>query len=93
MTVDIFDTCDTSDLPKGFVATQLKIINVRDDTKLLLELFEKKNELSIDEILVALYRAHNIQKTRTWVSGTAYNLSIKGLIKKVDMKKGIYIKI
>ena len=88
---NIFDLTNVDDLPED-QKRQLKLINVRDDAKNLLGLFELKNRLSIDEIIVGLYRLHKMIKSRTWVSSTLYNLSKKSLIKKVDGSQGEYEK-
>ncbi len=87
----VFDINKTDDLPES-CKKNLKLLNMRDETKKLLDLFEIKNKLSIDEILVALYRLHKIEKTRSWVSSTLYNLSRKNLIKRIDGTKGDYEK-
>ena len=70
-----------------------KLINVRDDAQHLLDLFSVKSELSIDEIIVGLYRNNGLEKSRTWVSSTLYNLKRKNLIKKTDNKKGLYTRV
>ncbi len=88
---DIFNLDKTDDLPENF-KKELKLLNIRDDTRHLLDLFERKNKLSIDEILIGLYRLHKIIKTRIWVSSTLYNLSRKNLIRKVAGTKGQYEK-
>lgn len=88
---DIFNLENTSDLTND-CKKQLKLLNMRDDAKRLLELFDKKSPLSIDEIIVGLYRLYKLEKTRVWVSSTLYNLSRKNLIKKISGIKGEYEK-
>lgn len=88
---DIFDLKMLEDIPESF-AKELRLINIRKETKYLLDLFDIKNKLSIDEILVGLYRSHKIVKERSWISSTLYNLTRAKLIKKVKGKKGIYRK-
>jgi len=91
MEKDIFDLSAIDDLPKK-CAEELRLINIGKETKAVLDLFDIKNRLSIDEIIVGLYRLHKLEKTRTWVSSTLYNLSRKELVKKVEGTKGEYQK-
>ncbi len=91
MEKDIFDLAKIDDIPKA-CADELRLINISKETKLLLNLFEIKNRLSIDQIIVGMYRLHKLEKTRPWVSSTLYNLSRKGLVKKVEGTKGEYEK-
>lgn len=91
MSDEIFNLEKIDDLPEKCVK-ELKLLNIRDDTKQLLALFERKKRLSIDEIIVGLYRLHKLEKTRTWVSATLYNLSRKDLVKKITGTKGEYEK-
>ena len=88
---NVFSLDNTDDIPESCVK-ELRGLNIRDDTKSLLSLFDKKNRLSIDEIIVGLYRLYKLEKTRIWVSSTLYNLSRKNLVKKVEGSKGEYIK-
>lgn len=88
----IFGLESTEDLPES-CKSELRIMNVRDETMMLLNLFDLKSPLSFDEIIVGLYRLHKLEKTRVWVSATLYNLNKKGLVRKVEGKKGIYEKV
>jgi len=92
MEENIFNLDKTDDLPEAY-KKQLKLLNVRDDTRSLLALFDLKDNLSIDEILVGMYRLHKVEKSRIWVSSTLHNLSKKGLIRKIDGTKGKYRKV
>lgn len=89
---NIFNLDKIDDIPDN-CKKQLKLINIRDDAKKLLDLFDKKQVLTIDEIIVGMYRLYKIEKTRIWVSSTLYNLSRKKLVKKIDGTKGEYEKI
>lgn len=91
MDKSIFDLHDVSDLPEKH-RDELKLLSIREDAQKLLSLFDIKPRLSIDEIIVGLYRAHKMEKAREWVSATLYNLSKKGLIAKVKGTKGVYEK-
>ncbi len=88
----MFDLENIDDVTNGCKAN-LKLNNLKGDTKKLFDLFEKKNILSIDEILVALNRDHKLEKKRSWVSNTLYNLAQKELVKKVIGEQGVYEKV
>lgn len=75
----IFDIKNLDDV-SGHCKSQVKQMNVRDDTKKLISLFDFKAKLTIDEIIVGLYRMYKLEKTRVWVSSTLYNLKRKDLI-------------
>lgn len=91
-TVDIFDLSNLEGLPISCL-NELKPSRLSEDTKQLLDLFKHKSRLSFDEIIVGLYRLHKVEKTRTWVNSTLYNLSKKeNLIRKVKGSKGEYEK-
>ena len=92
MEENIFNLDKIDDLPEAY-KKQLKLLNVRDDTRSLLALFDLKDNLSIDEILVGMYRLYKVEKSRVWVSSTLHNLGKKGLIRKIDGTKGKYRKI
>lgn len=78
---DIFNLDNTSDIAKE-VSAELNLRSTVTDTRRLLDLFNLKNKLTSNEILVALYRLHKIKKTRTWVHGTLYALLKKNLLQK-----------
>ena len=56
-------------------------------TSELLDLFARKEQLSMDEMIVGLYRLYKVEKTRTWLTSTLYNLIRKNLVKKVKGSK------
>lgn len=91
-TENIFDLEDIGDLPESTV-NQLRFLGIRKNTQSLLELFEIKAQLSIDEILVGLKRKYEIQATRGWVSSTIYNLKRRNILKVVDGTKKVYEKV
>lgn len=88
----IFDLRKTDDIP-DFCKKNLKLLNITDETMRLLNLFDIKNPLSVDEIIVAIYRLYKNEKSRAWVTSTLYNLTRKNVIKKSKVKKGYYEKI
>lgn len=90
--IDAFNLENILDIPDS-VKNEMKLLNVRDDTEKLLSLFEIKNQLSIDEMIAGLYRLHNLEKKRAWISTTLYNLRNKNVVKLVTGKKGIHMKV
>lgn len=89
MTHQIFDLNEISDLSPG-CKNQLKLVKTLDELECVLDLFVLKNELTINEILVGLYRQYNLEKSRFWVSGTLQRLKRKKLIAS---NRGIYTRI
>lgn len=89
MKENLFDLSKTDDLPEK-IKEKLRRIPVRKDAKKLLDLFKIKQTLSIDEIIVGLYRQYKMEKSRTWIHSTLYNLSRKEILKKVEGTKGVY---
>jgi len=87
-----FDLKNIEDIPNN-LKKELKLNRISSHSKKLLSLFEKKNILCIDEIIVGLYRLYKLEKTRTWVSYTLYNLNKKINIIKSPNKKGYYEKL
>lgn len=82
---NIFDLKNISDISTE-CKNNLKLLNMRYNTKYLLELFDKKNPLSIDEIIVAFYRLYKVESNRIWISNTLYDLKRK----KIIIKNGKY---
>lgn len=78
MNENIFDLSDLTDVP----ADVLKEIMTAKSTGLLMSLFNYKERLTIDEIVVGLIRKYNIKIKRIWVTSTMYNLQKRGFIKK-----------
>lgn len=86
---EIFNLMDLSDLKKE-TTDELKGIYVNRKDQLILSLFEIKNILSIDEIIVALSRKYKVNVNRGWIVNRLYALKNKKLIFKVKGTKGIY---
>jgi hypothetical protein len=82
----IFDLEDLKDLPDS-VKTILNVHSLGMESTFLLNLFKIKKQLSINEIIVGLYRNHGLIKTRSWVSSTLYNLHRKNLVEKIGNKR------
>jgi len=89
---DVFDLNNIEDIPDS-TKNQLRINMIREGAQNLLLLFNIKEELSIDEIIVGFSRKYKEEKTRSWVSSNLHNLSKKNLIEKVNGKRGVYRKI
>lgn len=93
---NIFDIKNTEDLPEDIKKNIRKIGDgreINEDTKRLMKLFDLKNPLSIDEIIVSLYRLHGIQKDRRWICYTINNWVTRGVFRPEKGKKGVYKKI
>lgn len=93
--IDPFDTSAVTDLPEE-IKKQLRGVPVkglRPDTAKVLALFDKRPILAIDEIVVALYRIHQMQKSRSWVFSTLSNLQQKKFLKRVDGEVGKWEKV
>ena len=61
-----------------------------NNTKKLLELFNIKKQLSINELLVGMMRKYNIKVTRFWISCTIFRMRKNKELKSVKGKVGIY---
>lgn len=91
MSKDYFDLDSIDDLPDDCKA-QIKWGKhslKHPDKQKLLELFNHKNELTINEMIVGLYRAHGIKHSRTWIFNSLNTLY--GNVKKV--KGGAWRKV
>lgn len=85
--LDIYDTLNLDDLPPELrKELRDRCLNLYDEK--IASLFYEKKELSIDEVLIALYRKYQLIKKRTWVSNRFYYMSKRKIIKKVS--KGHY---
>lgn len=86
-----FDLKYTDDLPDE-IKSQINRLSIRDHAEKLLSLFNNEYQrlLSIDELVVGMFRFHNIVKDRKWVISTVYNLKRKGYVKGVEGHKNIY---
>lgn len=66
--------------PRGFGERSLQ----------LLELFKLKKTLTMEEIIVGMFRTYQVEVKRVWVTSALYRLKAKELIKKVKGKKSTY---
>jgi hypothetical protein len=87
---DIFSLENRDDLSKE-VINNLRLIKAHSKAIQMLELFDIKNELSVDEIIVGLFRKHRVNATREWITSTLYNLRRKNYVKLIS--KGRYRKV
>ena len=80
---NIFDTKNIEDITEN-LRNQLSL-KCSEKTKEVFSLFEIKRRLTIDEILVGIFRKYKREPNRIWVSNTVHNLIRKGVIKKVQI--------
>ncbi len=89
---NIFDLENTDDIPieikKIILKNKKKISNI---SAAIIEMFQLKNELSITEIAVGIYRLHNIAVPKLKISSFLYVLKKKKIIYK-EGNKFIWIK-
>jgi hypothetical protein len=81
---DIFDLNNLNDLPDD-VKKQIAPLGLKKDTEMFISLFDIKEQLTVDEIIVGMMRKYN--------SWTVYNLKCRKIIKEVDDKKKTYEKV
>lgn len=82
---DIFDTKKTDDLPSDLLKS-LRKKDLNEETKKLLTLFELKPYLSIDEIIIGMFRKYKIVKSRVWAMSATYRLSKRNILKRSNRK-------
>jgi hypothetical protein len=87
----IFDLSDLDDMPND-LKKEVRRLGIRRDTVNLLSLFDIKQHLTIDEIIVGMMRKYGVKKKRLWVSSTIYNLKRREMIKDVEGEKKVYQK-
>ncbi len=59
-------------------------------SSLVYDLFKRKPRLSIDEILVSLWRLFEIKRDRAWVTSSTNTLKNLGLVRSIPGVKGEY---
>ncbi len=91
--MDIFNLNNTDDLDADIVSELKKSNATNRSDVMILELFDIKSQLDIDEIIVGLARKFHLKKKRGWVSNRLHALSKIGKISRMKGKKGIYNKI
>jgi hypothetical protein len=89
---EIFDLDDLNDLPEE-VKKHVRPLGLRLCTMRLIDLFELQPQLSIDEIIVGLSRKYKINKSRSWVTSTIYNLKKRNVIRRVPNFNKLYEKV
>lgn len=80
---------DREDLPSS-IKTRLLDFRVKPNTKKFLSLFEIKYPLTIDEIIIGLFRKYGMRKSRAWVTTQIYNLKERGILVKFKTKPPSY---
>jgi hypothetical protein len=95
MSVGLFNLDEVSDLPER-LKLSLKKYKVRAKSKkaraheVIKQMFDTKQILTIDEIMVGLFRASNLVRERSWVSAKIGVLVKEGFLSKEG--NGVYKK-
>ena len=89
---NIFDSKDVSDLPEDILC-ELKKTRLGEMPTSILKLYDIKGELSVDEVLIGLFRKYAIIKTRKQVVSYIYFLTRRKYIIRIRGKQGVYRKI
>lgn len=87
---NIFDLTITNDLPPELQKTINRKTN-RPITGIIIDLFNIKSRLSLNEILVGLYRKHNILHPKGWLANHIYNLKKRNIL--VRNEDGTYSRV
>lgn len=87
---DIFDLSNLDDLPDG-VKKHLRLLNFRKHSYIIAKLFEEQNCLTLDQVIVALYRKHKIIKDRKAAICALYYLQKRNFLNK--LKDGSFVKV
>lgn len=82
---DIFNLNELSDLPLE-TKKQISLKLYSSNKQKVINLFDIKNPLNMDEIIVAFYRKHKVQIKRSWLINILYILRKKLLITKYKDK-------
>jgi hypothetical protein len=86
---DLFDLDNIKDAPED-VKSELKFPKAVSTPTQILELFAIKDTLSVNEIIIGLYRKFKIKKARSTVALTVTRLRSQGIIKKAKGVAGSY---
>lgn len=89
LTMESFDKENLKGLPKDVIEV-LKIKANKIPTSIVQEFFELSNILSIDEIILGMWRVYEIKVDRTWVSQQIVIMRKDNLIKERKDRSGIY---
>lgn len=93
--MNIYDTDNTDDLPDSVLKNIKQIRGGKRGLKnqvsiIILELFNDKKTLNIDEVIVALYRKYKVEKTRVYVQNKLYSLYACGYLVKEKGDQSTY---
>jgi hypothetical protein len=80
---------DIADLPEDLLA-ELSVSTDRVEFQILSLLEESGGVLSLDQILVGLYRATKQIHKRQTITSRLYRMNQKGLVESVPERKGVY---
>ena len=91
----IFDLSDIKDLP-DHLKKEVKPSGYKSETLQLLSLFDMKEQLTVDELIVGMYRKigqFGTIRDRRWIKAALYRLEKRGKVKRVKNNKNVYQKI
>lgn len=86
---NIFNARIIDDLPES-LQEQVWLAGRTHDTKRLVSLFDIKQELTLAEILIGMFRKFGIEKQKKWAVANIHNLIGAGIL--VRTGKGLYRK-
>lgn len=91
MTEELFDIFNLDDLPED-MKREVESKRMDEFERKILELFElAKRPLSIDEVMVGLYRKYGVQKNHRQVMNKLYQMSSQITSAKIaTVKRGVY---
>jgi len=86
------DYGDLSDLPQN-VIEQLNLSKIDELEQQMRDIIAAADgsEVGIDQIIIELYRRHEVVQERRFVMNKLYRMGQKGLITSAEGKKGVYL--
>jgi hypothetical protein len=79
----LIDTTNLDDIPND-LKNELKKRGLNGSDEKILSIISEFTQLSIDEMLIGLFRKYNISKKRTWLANRLFVLSKLNKVKKVS---------
>lgn len=90
MAENLFDLNDLSDLPED-MRKDVESRRLDDFESKILDLFEIANrQLTIDEVMIALFRKFSLRKNRRQVMNKLYQMGNPKTGRLISVKKGVY---
>ena len=84
-----FNLDNIVDLPEEVIA-ELRFFHLHPATRNIINLFKVKKHLSVNEVLVGLFRKYRLIRTQRWVHTAFYRMKNKKIIKNVTGKTGYF---